>query len=1449
MRCCLMFKEKLKKMISGLMSIVLLSTSLQISIFAEQFDTNDGKLVDELVVGDSNSLKEAITTYTSNKLEYNEEVQLTDSYQSLECSGNNRVTLSSDIQEISIETMILHGNTIIDAGNGTINIDRIVWNGGTLTTYGNININQKVEMALQRSSGLIVKADSKVKINGGLDMSLTRINLGEGTNLTVEPLGSLEIIGDVVGYKAGNSLNGYFYPRVTLNGVVSVEGDFIINGEHVYMTEDTGHLYVNGSYKQEIGSMWGDYWAKDCHFTAGSLEVTGDYLYDSIGSNTLEGTHRTIFTGTSKQNVYGIFKNVIVENTSAEGVVFNTLESQGWGGSSVFHAQIWGSLQVASNSVIAGSSTETLLRNPVKSFEFWSQPNKLKYLPNTIFDGTGMELRVTYQNGQEESTFGGWTTEYDFSLPYGEKTVTVEFGGKKNVLKVEVTESIDQPTDDKVQWRDHYYQFFDEKITWKEAKQKCEELGGHLATISSDEEQAIIVNNPFINPEIQYWIGGSNEPNENKETEWGWITKEEWNYENWKEGEPNNINDQEHYLMLGLESENYKWINSSNSNDGITGYICEYELPKYIETPVTGSGMVQLGDNNTLDISINYKANKDWSNCVYMADILPLNVGKVYIRDYQTEEIYFECDFSDSLGQMSIEDGKCTIHAIGLPKGVKMYVDIPQPFLKTINELYQIGNTNDKEWYFTTSNDFAFSPNKDGWKFVNGSSSEGFGYGNAYNISKEKYIYVYGDTQKAETVYESDIKDKNGNHIYWNGNCFGMCTGSLLIKNGFPNINSYSKESIVDLELYDKSNELDAKVESIKDMIETLQISQSLVQITVEKWRNTNNFSSLIESVKANPTIINIYDKDGSGHSLIGYRIENQGDDVRIYVYDPNYPKKMNRYITLIKKDGIYNDWKYLMDPWFWPVDWWSGSNGGTISFFNSTANFEEILKPKLNQDDNMELFSINAEDFVLQNSVGEVASINNGKITQESNLKDLIPVSKVGVALNTNGNIIKKENSNNLYYFPKGTYSLFIQNNPCQVTIAGENSSTLAKIGPSSILKFTTSNTDQYRETTIIPSRENESFEVSYRYSSGADRVYDKMTLQGKTDEEVQINESEHGMIVSHIDALTISVLANSKEVKQEISNLSLYDTVSADVVEIGNNLFLSLTGDKDGDGVFETEIVPPIPFDTVPVEKVTLSHPNIELNVGDTITLSASIVPANASDQRVRWTSSDDNVASVDQFGNIKAINAGVTVVTVTTVDGNKKDICKVTVKEAEEDLGSISNPEQGTTQKEDSSKENQTNDVIRGKTEDEFWDDVVSKIKAATGRKKIVVNAKRYTTMPGRVMEALRQNKGVTLVIQWDGGDPIIIPAGKAQNDPQKSIWTLKELSVLYADIHAESADEKDKLTNNEVEVLEDGALEVDHSKPIPNTGEQKNPDIILFVLVCSAISFILLKKRNK
>ncbi|MBQ7593019.1 MAG: C-type lectin domain-containing protein [Synergistaceae bacterium] len=41
-------------------------------------------------------------------------------------------------------------------------------------------------------------------------------------------------------------------------------------------------------------------------------------------------------------------------------------------------------------------------------------------------------------------------------------------------------------------WNNHKYQIFQEALTWDEAKSKCEELGGHLATITSSEEQNIV---------------------------------------------------------------------------------------------------------------------------------------------------------------------------------------------------------------------------------------------------------------------------------------------------------------------------------------------------------------------------------------------------------------------------------------------------------------------------------------------------------------------------------------------------------------------------------------------------------------------------------------------------------------------------------------------------------------------------------------------------------------------------------------------------------------------------------------------------------------------------------------------------------------------------------------------------------------------------------------------
>ena len=64
------------------------------------------------------------------------------------------------------------------------------------------------------------------------------------------------------------------------------------------------------------------------------------------------------------------------------------------------------------------------------------------------------------------------------------------------------------------------------------------------------------------------------------------------------------------------------------------------------------------------------------------------------------------------------------------------------------------------------------------------------------------------------------------------------------------------------------------------------------------------------------------------------------------------------------------------------------------------------------------------------------------------------------------------------------------------------------------------------------------------------------------------------------------------------------------------------------------------------------------------DTESLEASIIPSNASNQKVTWKSSDPSVATVDSNGTVTAVAPGTAIITVTTVDGGKTATCTVTV-----------------------------------------------------------------------------------------------------------------------------------------------------------------------------------------
>jgi len=82
-----------------------------------------------------------------------------------------------------------------------------------------------------------------------------------------------------------------------------------------------------------------------------------------------------------------------------------------------------------------------------------------------------------------------------------------------------------------------------------------------------------------------------------------------------------------------------------------------------------------------------------------------------------------------------------------------------------------------------------------------------------------------------------------------------------------------------------------------------------------------------------------------------------------------------------------------------------------------------------------------------------------------------------------------------------------------------------------------------------------------------------------------------------------------------------------------------------------------------TVAVTGVTLNHSAATLSLLDELTLTPTVLPANAANPSVSWASSDNTIATVSN-GTVTPVAHGSATITVTTKDGNKTAACAVTV-----------------------------------------------------------------------------------------------------------------------------------------------------------------------------------------
>ena len=85
----------------------------------------------------------------------------------------------------------------------------------------------------------------------------------------------------------------------------------------------------------------------------------------------------------------------------------------------------------------------------------------------------------------------------------------------------------------------------------------------------------------------------------------------------------------------------------------------------------------------------------------------------------------------------------------------------------------------------------------------------------------------------------------------------------------------------------------------------------------------------------------------------------------------------------------------------------------------------------------------------------------------------------------------------------------------------------------------------------------------------------------------------------------------------------------------------------------------------DVVPVESVSLDKTEHTFHtIGNTLTLTATVLPADATDKSVSWTSDKEDVATVDANGSVTAKGNGKATITVTTKDQGKTASCEITV-----------------------------------------------------------------------------------------------------------------------------------------------------------------------------------------
>mgnify|MGYP004616266103 FL=1 len=161
-----------------------------------------------------------------------------------------------------------------------------------------------------------------------------------------------------------------------------------------------------------------------------------------------------------------------------------------------------------------------------------------------------------------------------------------------------------------------------------------------------------------------------------------------------------------------------------------------------------------------------------------------------------------------------------------------------------------------------------------------------------------------------------------------------------------------------------------------------------------------------------------------------------------------------------------------------------------------------------------------------------------------------------------------------------------------------------------------------------------------------------DKESLKMKVGETYHLTAK-----VSPEDATDKSVVWKSED--ESIATVDQEGLVMA--VKGGSKTMITATS-----GEFSASCAVTIEEDVIPVKGITLDKEIIEMAVGSSCRLNATITPSDATDKTIIWDSSDETIAIVSSSGVIAALKEGDVTITAYSLDRKKSASCGVFIKD---------------------------------------------------------------------------------------------------------------------------------------------------------------------------------------